>query len=175
MIEVPRAAPAVASPLTQRCAVFDRTGLYRYSLGRRWDPDLPKVVFVMLNPSTADAHHDDATIRRCIALARAWGCGALDVVNLFAYRTPRPAILRRVADPVGPDNDAYLVRASRRAQLVVAAWGHHGTLLGRDRAARALLTATGRSAVYCLGTTQGGQPRHPLYLPRDTRPVPWLP
>ena len=67
-------------------AIFDRTGMYRYSLWREWYADSPPVAFIMLNPSTADDRKDDPTIRRSIGFAHAWGFGALEVVNLFAYR-----------------------------------------------------------------------------------------
>lgn len=153
----------------RRGAVFDPSDEYRYSLWRTWDSALPRVAFVMLNPSTADHRIDDPTIRRCMGFARQWGYGSLSVVNLFAYRTPSPAALARAADPVGPDNDRYLRAACRRARDIVLAWGTHGSLHGRDRAVLDLL-GRGRKPLLCLGTTRDGHPRHPLYLPRDTRP-----
>lgn len=122
----------------------------------------------MLNPSTADAARDDPTIRRCLALARAWGFGALAVGNLFAFRTPCPQLLRTVPDPVGPDNDAWLRRLRAESALVVAAWGNHGSLHGRDRAVRPLL-----EGAQILGFTRQGRPRHPLYLPGTALPRPW--
>lgn len=152
-------------------AVLDPTGLYRYTLWREWDPAGLRVAFVMLNPSAADARRDDPTIRRCIAFAHAWGYGSLEVVNLFAYRTSRPATLQTVPDPIGPEADRYLLAAAYRAQLVVAAWGVHGSLRGRDQAALRLLAGP----LHCLGTTRRGHPRHPLYLSRETVPVPYRP
>ncbi|MFN8498399.1 MAG: DUF1643 domain-containing protein [Anaerolineae bacterium] len=152
----------------ERGALFDDSGLYRYRLWRIWGAGAA-VAFVMLNPSTADGARDDPTIRRCMGLARAWGYGRLEVVNLFAYRSPSPEALRRVSDPVGPDNDRYLGEAAGAA-LVVVAWGNDGALLGRDRAALAAL-ADGR--LHCLGVTLRGQPRHPLYVRGDTVPLAW--
>lgn len=149
-------------------AVFDPTGRYRYLLWRRYAVG-PCVAFIMLNPSTADWGRDDPTIRRCVAFARSWGYGALEVVNLFAYRASSPAELIRVSDPVGPENERYLADAARRADLVVVGWGIHGSLGGRDALVVRLLDAK----LYCLGTTQNGQPRHPLYLAATVMPVPW--
>ena len=149
----------------ERGAVFDATGQYRYHLWRAWDAALPRVAFVLLNPARADAVHDDPTLRRCLGFARAWGYGRLDVVNLFAYRTPSPAVLRRAADPVGPDNDAILAEVAGWADLVVVGWGNGGRWRGRDTAVRRLL---GPAEVVCLGLTRLGQPRHPLYLPSAT-------
>lgn len=151
-----------------RDAIIDATGQYRYSLCRCWEPTLPGVCWVMLNPSTADATQDDPTIRRCISFARGWGYGSLEVVNLFAYRAPLPADLRCARDPVGPENDQYLVGASARADLVIAAWGANGGLLSRDRKALPLL-----GSLHCLGTTRSGFPRHPLYRRADADLVPY--
>lgn len=154
-----------------RGAEIDPTGVYRYRLWREWDLNLPWVGFVMLNPSTADATVDDATIRRCIGFARAWGYGALEVVNLFCCRTKNPATLRRVVDPVGPEGDRYLLQMNQRTQAIVFGWGNHGGWQNRDQAAIQLLGA--KETVYCLGVTQLGHPRHPLYLSRDTALMPF--
>jgi len=145
-------------------ATFSRDRRYRYRLWRRWDRSRPAVAFVMLNPSTADARRDDPTIRRCIGFARAWGFGGVDVVNLFAYRATDPRELLRVADPVGPRNSRHIQRAGLGAALVVIAWGAHPS------AARRAPISLPRAR--CLGLTRTGQPRHPLYLRRDARPVP---
>jgi hypothetical protein len=146
--------------------VIAANGLYRYSLERDWDSDALRIGFVMLNPSTADATQDDPTIRRCISFASAWGYGALEVVNLFAYRATHPLELRCVADPVGVDNDSYLLRMQQRVQKIVVAWGNQGSFQGRNQAVLKLLTRY--QVVYCLGLTRLGHPRHPLYVTRDT-------
>ena len=159
-------------------ASFDRTRRYRYTLTRCWDSSAGRVAFVMLNPSRADASEDDPTIRRCVRFARDWGFGSLEVVNLFAWRARRPVELRGVSDPVGPRCDLSIRRAASRSQALVAAWGVHGTFLGRDRLLadldrrHGLLLGRG-DPVWCLGTTRAGQPRHPLYVPASRRRVPW--
>lgn len=88
------------------------SGDYRYRLGRAWAGG-PTCTFIMLNPSTADADQDDPTIRRCVGFAKALGCGALEVVNLYAYRATNPRDLLRQDERVGPENDYWL----REAQL----------------------------------------------------------
>jgi hypothetical protein len=152
-------------------AVISPDGLYRYQLRRMWQDRSAPVVFVMLNPSTADAHRDDATIRKCVGFARRWGRTSLTVVNLFAYRTTVPARLTAVLDPVGPDNDAAICRAVAEpppgASLVVVAWGRGGGFLGRGKAVTRLLYDAGAQPL-CLGVTATGHPRHPLYLPFTT-------
>lgn len=154
-----------------RSALLSDCGRYRYLLGRRWTSiqENPRhVVWVMLNPSSANAEVDDPTIRRCIAFSRRWGYGSLVVVNLFAYRTHHPPKLAIVDDPVGPDNDEHIARqvfaAFTRRSDVVAAWG--ANQLAIERAEK--LLALCYRPLQCLGMTKSGAPRHPLYVRGDT-------
>ncbi|MGI0011840.1 MAG: DUF1643 domain-containing protein [Nitrososphaera sp.] len=121
-------------------------------------------LFVMLNPSTADKMKNDPTINRCIAYARAWGFGTLEVVNLFAFRSTDPGQLHEVDDPIGPENDRYILNRATLADCIVAAWGNHGALLGRSDQVRRFLAP---KAVQCLGLNKTGEPKHPLYVARD--------
>jgi len=148
-------------------ALISRCGTYRYALWRRWNQG-PQVLFVMLNPSTADHRNDDQTIRRCIGYAMSWGFGAVAVGNLFAFRTPSPIVLRQAARPVGRANDRWLQRLAADSTRVIAAWGNHGSLMGRDERVCALL-----GPLYVLSLTQQGQPRHPLYVPTAARCTLW--
>lgn len=145
-------------------------GEYRYSLTRAWGEALDddpattsRIMFVMLNPSTADATVNDPTVRRCLGFAMKWGYNKLTVCNLFAYRTTRPVHLTEQADPVGPDNDDW-IGSSALGAVVVAAWGAFGGYLDRDEKVLALLAA---DTVFCLRETSAGYPSHPLYLPKD--------
>ncbi|MCL6432844.1 MAG: DUF1643 domain-containing protein [Leptolyngbyaceae cyanobacterium HOT.MB2.61] len=152
-------------------AILDSTEMYRYSLWREWNFYAPRVGFVMLNPSRADALVDDPTIRRCVGFARAWGFGGLEVVNLFAYRTASPVELSQAVDPVGVENDAYLAALGNRVEKIVLAWGNWGKLQGRDRIVLPLFAP--HNPVYCLGITKAGYPRHPLYLKGDVLLTQW--
>ena len=151
----------------QSRARFSACRHYRFALWRRW-AEGPQVLFIMLNPSRADETEDDPTIRRCLGFARSWGFGALAVGNLFAFRTPSPRTLRSAPKPVGTQNDQWLLRLRAESALAVAAWGNHGRYLGRGETVQSLLPV-----LHILGTTQLGEPRHPLYLPARTEPVPW--
>jgi hypothetical protein len=153
----------------ERDALFDATGDYRYLLRRTWDAGGPLIVFVMLNPSTADGSRDDPTIRRCMGLARSWGFGRLEVVNLFGFRTPYPRTLTTVPAPVGPENDAHVFGAVARGEAVVAAWGNAGALLGWGPAMLPHLARAARIPLQCLGLTRAGHPRHPLYADNGIR------
>lgn len=171
----------VSSVLTDHmAAVFSADRVYRYRLERRWPTGTLAVAarqvhVIGLNPSTADESTDDPTIRRLIGFARDWGYGSLVVTNLFAYRSTDPTRLtmaERTVGAVGPQNDQHILQAARSSGMTVAAWGHWGRLFGRDRAVLSLLAR--HSAPICMfGLTKHGYPKHPLYLPRTTQPVPW--
>lgn len=154
-------------------ARFSKCRQFRYVLTREFDGD-STCLFVMLNPSTADADQDDPTIRRCIGFTKRQGFGRLEVVNLYAFRSTSPAGLSAASNPVGPDNDAEIQEALERADLVVAAWGNN-TGFDHGRVAD-VMTLIKRSAkpVKCFGLTKQGQPRHPLYLRSDTGLVPLI-
>ena len=125
-------------------------------------------MFVGLNPSTADEHKDDPTIRRCIAFAKAWGYDGLCMTNLFAYRATDPKEMMLAADPIGPQNDQVLTERASKAAVVVAAWGAKGDFQGRAAWARAMLPN-----LHYLRLTKDGHPGHPLYLPKSLVPVEW--
>lgn len=147
-------------------ALLSDCGRYRYILSREWDTARPKLNWIMLNPSTADARMDDPTIRRCMSLAEGWGYGGIVVTNLFALRSPDPAVLFHDADPVGILNDSAIVTAALECKAHIAAWGIHGPLHARDLAVFKILTEHPlRLPIKCLALTKGGRPRHPLYYP----------
>jgi hypothetical protein len=148
-----------------KIAMMSPDGRYRYALERRWGETDRRCVWIMLNPSTADADVDDPTIRRCMGFSREWGYDGMAVVNLFAYRATDPKELRRVPDPQGPENYRTISEyCDRGAPLIVAAWGNGGA---DTEASQWVCGRYGRDA-YCLGTTSRGEPRHPLYVRSDT-------
>ena len=150
-----------------RDAIISKCGKYRYVLSRTWGSGREIVCFIMLNPSTADAEKDDPTIRRCVSFVRTWGYSRLRVVNLFARRTPHPSDLWAVSDPVGPDNDRYVLEALARATIVVAAWGRLEMARPRAQVVTKIAEQMCKS-LNCLGVMNRGCPRHPLYVRRDT-------
>ncbi|MDJ0680944.1 MAG: DUF1643 domain-containing protein [Xenococcaceae cyanobacterium MO_167.B52] len=143
-------------------------GNYRYLLWREWDSDSKTVSFIMLNPSRADASLNDPTITRCINFANSWGYGRLEVVNLFAYRTSQPSLLKQVAEPIGKDNDSYILKTAHNSDQVILAWGNHGAWQKQDLYVLQLLK--NHTHLYCFGVTKKGCPRHPLYLPSTSKP-----
>ena len=149
-------------------AVISPCGTYRYKLERPLT-GVGICCFVMLNPSTADGEKDDPTLRRCIGFAKREGMGSLEVVNLFAFRATNPELLHTAGDPVGPENDQYLRAAFDRANLIICAWGEHGSLHSRDRQVMQMIG--GRAM--CLGLTAKHQPKHPLYIPKEAPLIPF--
>ncbi len=153
-------------------AVYSACQRYRYALTRIWQPDATRVTFVMLNPSTATEFQNDPTVERCERRARALGHGAFRVTNIFAFRATDPRIMRAEADPTGPANDTAITEAALWADQVVCAWGSNGAHLARGVRVAKLLRATGKP-LWHLGLTQGGDPRHPLYIGYAQAPIRW--
>jgi hypothetical protein len=145
-------------------------GQYRYVLRREFGNPGAPVIFIGLNPSTADAKTDDPTIRRCIVFAKDWGFTSLIMVNLFAFRATDPKVMARAADPIGPENDATLRQFADMPEpaICIAAWGVGGGLLGRDAQVRKMFPR-----LHVLRLTKGGHPAHPLYLPKTLKPTLW--
>lgn len=159
---------------TERGAWLSEDGLYRYDLWRRWGGG-PWVLWVMLNPSTADAEVDDPTTRRCVGFSKAWGYGGMAIVNLFAYRATSPAELAKAPDPRGPLNmqtiEHWLV--FDEVELVVAAWGASWAKVPHARLNVEWLASKAGHDMVSLGTTKAGHPRHPLYVRGDQTPTRW--
>lgn len=152
----------------ERWAEISRCGRYRYWLGRDWSNTMfgrgPTMVFVMLNPSTADHEVDDPTIRRCINFAKREGCDGLWVINLFALRATNPDELKASNNPIGPRNRRAWAQVTRHSTLV-AAWGAHP--MAKAQAEKMFALPYMRRDWKCLGLTKDGAPKHPLYLPKD--------
>lgn len=149
-------------------ATISDCGRYRYLLRRTWDATKPRALFVMLNPSTADARVDDPTIRSCVRLLDALGHGSLEVVNLFAWRATEPDEL--LANPnmcIGKNNDYAIAAALGRCDLPICAWGAHKAVSLRARPVLELIRSN-RPAAFCLGKTKVGAPKHPLYVKTGT-------
>lgn len=153
-------------------AVYSDCERYRYSLTRMWQPAGRRVLFVMLNPSTANEVQNDPTVERCERRARHLGYGAFSVTNIFAWRATDPRDMRAAADPIGPANDAALIEGAAWSDDIIAAWGVHGAHRGRGPEVAGLLS-TLNTPVFHLGLSKDGHPKHPLYLPYAQHPIAW--
>ncbi|MBR3371732.1 MAG: DUF1643 domain-containing protein [Rhodobacteraceae bacterium] len=154
-------------------AVYSRCEAFRYLLTREWDANAGRVLFVMLNPSTATEVQNDPTVERCERRARALGFGAFRVCNIFAFRATDPCVMRATSDPVGPLNDAAIAQSAPWADRIICAWGTHGAHLDRGAQVETLLRATGRD-LWHLGLSKAGHPKHPLYIGYTVQPMLWV-
>ena len=164
-----------------RSALLSDDKMYRYQLGRQWRiPDegepLKSIMWIMFNPSTADAETDDRTINKIVMFSKRWGFDGLMVGNLFAYRTAYPSELKmahlRGVDVVGSQNDASIVHMASQCAAIMVAWGTHEFAM--PRAVELWKTLAKYPAIKtCMGVTKNGSPRHPLYLAGDTRVQRW--
>jgi len=142
-------------------AHFSEDRIYRYALWRIWDNNKPLIMFIGLNPSTADEDNNDRTINRVKNFASDWGYGGFYMVNLFAYITPYRNELKNCTDPVG-ENDGWLERLSKKCEKIVFAWG--SSKIAKERAKEVVQKFDG----YALKKNKDGSPRHPLYIKSDT-------
>ena len=147
-------------------ATAEMRGEYRYTLTRVWDPTLPMITFVLLNPRTADATQLDLMLRRCVGFAKREGYGGMLILNLYAFRTKDPKVMMAATDPVGPDNDRVLADVTG---TVVAGWGTNADPARVNRALALL------PRLHALGVTKHGHPRHPLYVRADAPLIEWVP
>ena len=148
-------------------AEFSACRTYRYALWRVWEGTKPLAMFIGLNPSTADEVENDPTVNRCINFAKDWGrYGGLCMTNLFAYQEKDRRKMKLHSEPIGPDNDKWLIKLAREAGIVVAAWGNDGVHLGRSQSVIKLIPN-----LHCLAKNQTGEPTHPLYLDGSLKPV----
>ena len=157
---------------TVSSALYSLCETYRYALTRTWDTEKPKLLFIMLNPSTATEVKNDPTIERCERRARALGYGAFRACNLFAFRATEPRDLKKASDPIGPDNLAQILIAARWTDTILCAWGTHGAHMGIGPAIAQLLRGEGHT-LHHLGLSKHHHPRHPLYIGYDIQPAIW--
>ncbi|MFL2873759.1 MAG: DUF1643 domain-containing protein [Pseudohongiellaceae bacterium] len=151
---------------------FSRCRNYRYSLQRAWaqrEENSNQVLFIGLNPSTADSKSDDPTIRRCVNFASSWGFNAMEVVNLFSFRATYPRDLFEAELPIGSRNDFWINNAYKRSTLTIACWGSMGNYKNRSKKITNSL-----DNLFCIKKNKDGTPSHPLYLNSQSTPIPYL-
>lgn len=162
--------------LLKRSALLSDCGVYRWRLERDLGGSGPVAAILGVNPSTADAEVDDATIRKDMGFARRLGWSRIIKGNKFAFRATDVNALKTARDPIGPANDEHLRAMMNEADIVVAAWGPLSKLPKHLRNRWRSIVNMARDAdkpLQCWGTAQDGQPRHPLMLAYDTPLVTW--
>ncbi|MDD5700230.1 MAG: DUF1643 domain-containing protein [Candidatus Nanoarchaeia archaeon] len=143
-------------------AIFSDDEKYRFVLRRVWDDKKGRTVFIGLNPSTADEIKNDPTVSRMISLSKSWGFGSVSVCNLFAFRATFPSDLKKAENPIGDENDSFILKEMQDADKVIACWGNHGKFLNRSENFSKNLKNFEH-----FGFTKAGEPHHLLYLRKD--------
>lgn len=147
-------------------AYISEDGRYRYKLWRIWDESKPKILFIMLNPSTADANEDDPTIRRVKEFAKSWGYGGILIGNVYAIRATDPKQIKEAENPCGAVNKMCLHEMAKQAKTIVFAWGAYNfEVTGKPNLPETILLKN----VWCLGKNKDGSPKHPLYLAKNAK------
>lgn len=146
-----------------KSAYISQDNQYRYKLFRCWDENKPTIMFVMLNPSTADSEKDDPTIRRVIHFSKSWGYGGVYVVNLYAFRSTNPKELKNIEDPIGKDNIFHIKSLIGLVEKVIYAWGNNK----KEPSWLGDIVHT----PYCIDISKNGIPKHPLYLKKELQPI----
>lgn len=156
-------------------AIFSDCEKYRYVLWRHWDLSKPHVLWILLNPSTADESVLDPTLTRCMNFSKSWGYGGFRVCNIFGYRSTNPKDMLSIENPVGLGNDYHIEQESIKADMIILGWGNHGGHLQRNAFVKKYLQfVIGFKPVYALKVTKTMEPSHPLYLKSDLKPVRYL-
>lgn len=152
-------------------AILSSSKKHRLQLWREWDSNMPKVLFIMLNPSTADHQQDDPTLRRCMDFAKYWGYGGLYIGNLYSLRTPDPGTLINVSKFSHRDNYKHVSTMSLQCQLVVCAWGNYPII--KKLGIPLNIFKQLNQKLHCIALSKTGTPKHPLYLKKSLTPIPF--
>lgn len=139
--------------------VFSPDRKHRYVL-KKGTPEKGSVLWIMLNPSTADEQKLDPTLKRCWHFTTYWGYSQMVICNLFAFRSPHPKVMQEAEDPIGPENDDFIQSYALSAKTIMVAWGTGGHFMERASIVTSRLTRD--HDLFCLGLTQFGDPKHPL-------------
>jgi len=156
-------------------AILSDCEMYRYVLIRKWG-DGPSLNFIMVNPSTADANLDDATIRKCIGFAKMLGYKSIIVTNLYALRSKDVKDLKCKANGalhIHAENKKHVQEQMVKADAVIVAWGSRDKMpkTSRDKVIRhvSIMANDNDVVLYRLGgVTKSNDPRHPLMLAYNT-------
>lgn len=149
---------------TDKGAIFSECKKYRYAIWRIWDKSKPYVMFIGLNPSTANSNTDDPTIRRVQKFAFDWGYGGVYMMNLFTFITPYPEKLELCDDHI-EENNRWLHVIHAKCDRIIFAWG---SFKQAEQRANYILE---RFKGFALEINKDGSPKHPLYVKSDIEPV----
>ena len=143
-----------------RGAEFSIDKKKRYSLNREWDKSKNKILYIMLNPSLADDKNDDPTIRRLINFTKKFNYGGFLVGNIFTKITPNPKEIDK-SKGMSDKNFEKLLNLINKVDQIVYAWGNS---VEEPQLLKELILSP-----KCFGKNLNGTPKHPLYLPKNSK------
>ena len=159
-------------------AFFSDCKSHRYSLTRRYKRGVSAISFLMLNPSTATTKVNDPTIHRCEALALREGFSLMHIINLFSFRATDPKDMKYAHEmgvdvTGGEENNKTLERVCKASDIIVCAWGNHGSFLSRSDTVMRNIIPEGANT-RCLAINASGEPKHPLYTAKNAELIPYV-
>ena len=146
-------------------ATFSEDGNHRLKLWRIWDENLPIIMFIGLNPSTANSSSDDPTIRRIKRFTSDWGYGGFYMMNLFTQITPYPKELKLNSFKELHENRVRIRELNEECKITVCCWGNFKQAAIEGEYCKCMEKS------HCLGMNKNGSPKHPLYLKSDVKPI----
>lgn len=155
-----------------KSAKFNEDRTHRYYLSRIWDEKMSKMLFIGINPSTADGEKDDHTVSRLVKFCQSWGFGGFYIVNLYSFISPEPEdmidhynnLTNKMEKALHKQNMAVALRYGRICSMITFMWG--AGIPNQTQADKYIRTF--RDA-YCFGKTREGHPKHPLFLASHTQ------
>lgn len=154
--------------------IFSPCRNYRYRLIHEWSDmfTTPRaIMWIGLNPSTADEEKLDPTLKRIRGFSRAWGYDRFIMTNAFAYRATKPPDMLKQKDPIGPENDRILLECAAMVDKIIVVWGNDGSRFGRDKQVVDLLKKS-RKKLFCRAATMTAAPAIRFICPGQRR---WKP
>ncbi len=153
-------------------AIISPCEKYRPSMSRDWTPQgaSPKaVLWLGMNPSTANAFVSDPTCNRELIFSKDWGYTRYLKGNMLDYRATDPKSLPHdLTIARSEQNLPEILRMADEAEFVVMGYGKmHKRYHIIIRETIAAIQAT-RKPLMCLGLNKDGSAKHPLYLRKDT-------
>jgi hypothetical protein len=147
-------------------AEFSSDRKHRFVLWRIWDTHKPKIMFICLNPSTANEDKNDPTIRRVVNFAKNMGYGGVYMTNLYSYVSTDP---NKLITSDSKENEIWLKQISQRCETIVFAWGAFKE--SKFQGAKIIKMFP---KAYALKINKDGSPRHPLYVPTNTELIRYI-
>lgn len=154
-------------------AEFSDGRIFRQKLMRDWTAEGQQtrtILWLGMNPSTADLNFNDPSCHREFLFSRQWGYTRYLKGNILDYRATHPRDIPRDLGAARTQRNLEAIREmAAEAESVVIA---HGNMLKRHQPAIddvLGVVAQSGAPLFCLGLTGKGFPRHVLPVPANVQ------